>query len=244
MRSVLLPVVLVAVFPRLLLAQAIVSAPERRPFFVEVRSTYNEYLVRYTLGSNRAVIHSFPLTVGYYLTPRLAVQFSGAYGHKVNDWQFGTLTTPDGRYSGYGFENHKYTAIPVTIRYVLNKRQLQSRLQVDALLGLAWAYDSYYSFAQSTFTATPQGSSVPLGEQGYSDHGSQFFATAGLSLRWRFYRNFEAIGEFSWNYNLDGPSPEEIILITGSRYGFTPNDSFGLRYRFNLRKPTPKPAAE
>lgn len=244
MKSCFVPALLLAANPQWLLAQSSTHTTNLRPFFVEVRSSYNEYVIRYTLAGNRAVISSLPLTVGYYLTPRLAIQLSGAYGHKVNDWQFGTLTIPDGVYSGYGFENHAYTAIPVTVRYVLNKRQLQSRLQVDALLGLAWAHDSFHSFAQSTFTATPHGSIIPLGEQSYSDHGSQFFATVGLSLRWRFYRKFEAIADYSWNRNLDGPSPEETLAITGSRYGLTPNNSFGLRYRFNLRKPAPTPAAE
>ena len=128
------------------------------------------------------------------------------------------------------------------MRYALYKRQ--SRLRVDAILGIAWAYDSFSIFSQGFFISQASAARIPLKERSSSDHGSQFFGTAGASLRWVFNRHFELVGDLTWNRNLKEVPDYTHLQVTGNKFGLTSNTSFGLRYRFNLRKPAPQPAAQ
>ena len=231
--------IFLAGLPRLLFAQTAITDP--RPFFVELRSNANLYEIHYLTSFGVRDINSFPITAGYYFIPRLAVQLSGAYGHSSDNAVTGTRTTPDGVYTSAISSNSEHAAASALIRYALYKRQ--SRLRVDALVGLAWAYDSFTYNTQGFFTSAPNATAITLGEKHSHDKGSQFFATAGVGLRWVFNRHFELIGDLSFNRNLDNASEYIHQQATGNQFGLTSNRSLGLRYRFNLRKPAPKPAS-
>lgn len=239
MKACFFPTALLAVMPRLLLAQSAAPEADRRPFYVELRGSHNNGEIRYQNGNGVIDINPldksfFPFTVGYYFTPRFAVQLGGSYVHTTFNFSGSTMQNPNGFYESGGNEAHKRGSVSTLLRYAVLPKK--NRLQVDALLGLMWARDAYVSYSYSTFNG------VITGEQTRRDNGAQLIGTAGVGFRWVFSRHFELLYDHAWNRNLDGAPPYIRQQITGNPNGLTTNRSFALRYRFNWGKPATQPA--
>ena len=237
MKVYFLSAALLAIVPRLLLAQ---STSDRRPFYVELRGSHNNCEIRYQNGNGVIDINPldkslFPFTVGYYFTPRFAVQLGGSYVHITYNSPGGIRQDPAGT-SILGATDYTHTrgSVSTLLRYAVLPQK--NRLQVDALLELMWARDAYISYSYSTFNG------AITSEQTRRDNGAQFIATAGVGFRWVFSRHFELMYDHAWNRNLDGAPPYLRQQIIGNSNGLTNNRSIALRYRFNWGKPAPQPA--
>lgn len=156
--------------------------------------------------------HGFPVplqaTVGYQLSPRWAVQASGAYSGRSNSYAGfeGSSTTPASYVGSY---RERLFTTSVLGRYTLT-RQPTHRLQVDVLAGLAWAhlhYTSSYSRIDSLGAITSSGGDYTT---------NRLLLNAGLGARYRITPRLEATYNVLLNvplsgYHAGGPQPSMAL---------------------------------
>lgn len=169
------------------------------------------------------------LTLGYQLTPRLAVQLSGAASSSTSNYSgiTGYYTSPTGT-TGYktfiynGSSTARNTTVTLLVRYTLT-RQLAHRFQVDALGGLTLELQHYTeSNTRAEFDSTNTQTAVVRNAADYRHR--DLLLTAGLSPRFRFSRHLEAVLDVALSRN-----------ATGTGRGLTGATALGLRYRFGAQ---------
>lgn len=211
-------------------------------YYFGLQSASNWYELHYKAGPyavppTRIKVSPWLVSAGYFIQPRLAIQLGFTYNSYAHHSAGGTGIDLQGRrilYDAFTEEN-KQVAVPLTLRYSLSKRK--PRLRADALLGIVWAYNSFVQESHDEVDGqiTRQSSR--------SDHAGNFYASAGLGIRWVFNRHFEALGDFTLNRNLKALPSELHQQVTGNTLGLTRSLNLGLRYRFNLYKPAAAPAS-
>jgi hypothetical protein len=178
------------------------------------------------------VISPWLLTAGYYLTPRLAVQVSFTHSRTTYDSPGGIQELPNGQLALYNIyhEEDAQTAIPIVLRWALSKPG--TRLQADAILGITWGHHFYKA------TTYDQLNGKITREYAYGNQGSLGYLTAGIGGRYGISQHFEATGDITWNRTMNDESSAVHRQVSGNSLGLTRSMSIGVRYRFNLRKPT------
>lgn len=160
---------------------------------------------------------NFPLplqaTVGYQLSPRWAVQLSGAYSGRSYDYsqtyyEVGPNNT-NVPYSYAGAYRQRLYTTSALARYTLT-RQAAHRLQVEVLAGLAWVHTTYRDNYAYTDTAGVTTTSNGV----YSTN--HLLLNAGLGARYRLTPRLEAtynflIGVPLAGYNAGGPHPSMAL---------------------------------
>ncbi len=211
-------------------------------YYVGLQSATNWYELYYKAGPfttppTSIKVSPWLLSAGYFILPRLAVQLGFAYRTRSDSYPGATGTDLQGhRILDDAFTDaDKQVAVPLMLRYSLSRRK--PHLRADALLGVVWAHHSFVQDSHDEVDGqiTRQSSS--------SDRAGNFYASAGLGVRWVFNRHFEALGDFTLNRNLKDVPNYVHQQVTGNTLGLTHSVNLGLRYRFNLHKPAPIAAA-
>ncbi|GAA4053688.1 hypothetical protein GCM10022409_45830 [Hymenobacter glaciei] len=164
------------------------------------------------------------LTVGYQLSPRLAVQVGVAYsGHSYTYNNSNQQSSPSYvPYSIEGKNTQRLTSVTVLARYGLTQ-QAAHRLQFDALGGFGLEHSSYRGRGTQTdgFSGTLQTSTYD-----YTTVRNTLLLTAGLGASYRLSPCFELTSDFTVNRALNNIDP----VYTGP--ALTGAAAVGLRYRF------------
>ena len=177
-------------------------------------------------GIYRSTRLPFQVSVGYQVRPRLAVQLGVAYSSSSADYSnvgryYPAAGPAGGVYVGYSSQStDRSTSLALLARYTLT-RHLGQRVQVDALGGVT-VQASRYTLA-NTYSDSSQ---VPV-RQRYEGRGTDWgvLLTAGPSVRCRLSSHFDALLDFTLNYDLNRGNSPESSLLTGAT-------ALGLRYRF------------
>ena len=215
------------------------TTPDPRRFYVGLQLAQGEYELHYDNILTPTVAQVAPkFAIGFYLTNRLAIQTGYARQSSKVDGVGGVERLPSGQVRTGFFKNSTSDyVVPVTLRYALSKRR--PRLRADFLLGLAYVHSSFVSDSHTEI----DGVTVAGSEKASNGQGGQLCASLGLGGRWVFNRHFEALADLMVNRNLQEVPASTHQQATGNKLGLTRSISLGLRYRFNLRKPTAAPAS-
>lgn len=157
---------------------------------------------------------------GHQLSPRTAIQLSVGAGHQLY-YNEVTHQTPTGQTvrDSYFHDDHWLKAVPVLLRFT-GTRRLYRRLQFDALAGITLLHASYYQ----TFDGYDNQQNSVVHEE-HSERVTNVALTGGLSVRYRFGRHLEVVGDAALNRTLSSnpsASAKATYLV-------------GLRYRFRYR---------
>jgi hypothetical protein len=206
-----------------------------KAYYVGVQAGSSRYEMFYrnpTVTPTVFVISPWQLTAGYCLTPRLAVQLSFTHSRTTYDSPGAILVLPNGQLALFNIyhEEDAQTALPIVLRWALSKPV--ARLQADAILGLTWAHHFYQA------TSYDQLDGKITREYAYGNQGSLGYLTAGIGGRYAISQHFEATGDIAWNRTMNDESSSIHRQVSGNSLGLTRSMSIGVRYRFNLRKPT------
>lgn len=169
------------------------------------------------LGRQQGLPYTFPvqLTLGYQISPRLAVQTGVVYTSTAGQNQ-GTVAQPNGTPGSYAstYRNRDWS-VAVLGRYTLTPRPA-ARLHVDGLGGFTL---ERHLFAGTGFYPD---ASQPTGTTTYdlNSHDNIYLLTLGVSVRYRMCNHLEAVAEQTANTNINA-----VHAITGS-------SALGLRYCF------------
>ena len=214
---------LVALLPAVGHAQA--PAPPVPRYYVGLAAYSSAYQ---SLGGGvyRTTRLPFQVSVGYQVRPRLAVQLGVAYSSSSYDNSGSGRYFPSpgpvgGVYQDYSFRGADRSAsLALLARYTLT-RHLGQRVQVDALGGVTVEASRY-----TLTNAYSDSSQVPVTHR-YEGRGTDWgvLLTAGPSVRCRLSPHFDALLDFTLNYDLNRGNSPGSSLLTGAT-------ALGMRYRF------------
>jgi len=169
------------------------------------------------LGQHGGLPSTFPVqvTLGYQVTPRLAVQTGVVYTSTAGQHQ-GTVFQTNGTPSSYSstYRNRDWS-VSMLGRYTLT-RTPAARLQVDGLGGFTLERHLFAGNGSYPDANQPSGTAT----YGLNSHDNIYLFTLGVSVRYRFCDHLEAVAEQTANTNINA-----VHAVTGS-------SALGLRYCF------------
>ena len=221
LRSCLLPALLSVAFSHSLSAQTVPSGPAYPRYFVGTSCMLGNYEAIYPrIRSYDEGVLSPCLTLGYQLAPRVAVQLSlERSSDQLSIDSF--LPLPNGqstRFQHYQ-ENHQHFAVPLLLR-LTGTRQLNHRLQFDALAGFTIIHSSYSRVFEGF---NEQQQSISYSE--LAERTTNVALSIGGGIRYRFDRHLEAVGDANLNRTISSASTSGFVNVYTT----------GLRYRFGYR---------
>lgn len=209
------------------------KAPGR--FYAGVGINSSNYIVEYKFGLPADYeAGRWQTTLGYYITPRFALQVSYSGGKSSYSGIAEGVTLTGERMQQITNSASSFYAVPILVRYTLTKRP-EKRLQFDVLAGLTFARGNYTESYSETL-----GEKTTLETSAQYDLQHSYF-TAGVAARYVFSRHWELEVTYTLSRNTKR-MPDFYNEMTGSPYGLTSGYGLNLRYRFGIG--TPKPAAE
>ena len=222
-------------------AQIGASAQKPLPYFVGFHyqeSRYEVYFPFPTIPTD-ATPGLWEITAGGSISPRITVQMGFSYVHDVFvlDPSYTGMTLSGSYLSGKDRDEIRVYCIPAMARYLFFS-SIHARLQMDVIMGFSFLkYDAYSDREGRTNNVVTFSSQ----EEYHPDLQSYF--TAGLGLRYRLGRHFEMVLDWTYNRNFHDSDEYTHLNTIGNKWGLGNARSLGLRYRFNLKKPTAAPYA-
>jgi hypothetical protein len=160
-------------------------------------------------------------TLGYQLTPRLALQIGLAYskgGSNYSDtYNYNNIDGIPVTYTTTNALSRRAISSSLLARYTLT-RQPSHRFQVDAMGGLSFDHSFYRNSGTNTYTT--QGI-TDVSPYEYSGAYNNLLVNLGPSFRYRFGEHFEVVYDILFNTSL-----------TSGYHSLNMSMALGLRYRF------------
>lgn len=205
--------------PQLSFAQA---GPASARFYVGVGANFLTDMP-FTSGEGPNLLGP-SLTAGMQLTPRLALQISGAY-----QWKHKSYTYPFYPYGSGAVASdvtvdfrYKYVSVPVLLRYTFTEPA--ERLQFDGLAGLTLLHSRYKSDVSSPLLGT----GYPSYPSDFSSSSTNITLSLGPAVRYRVAPNVELTANGLAN-----------VVLTEDYYRFSDrlflNLLVGVHYTFGAR---------
>lgn len=200
-------------------------------FYVDAQIASHYYVFKYSAVEPKGiVITPWCVNVGYYLTPRIAVQMGLLHNHE-NSVSINTYYPTSGPTTDFYREDDRWnTSIPVLLRFTL-VRNLSRRFKVDVIAGGAFGY----SKVKTKDYQIQAGQTSNYKKFDYQQ--ANIFGSVGLSGRYIFSKHWEIVVDYTRTRNLADISTFNYLLATGQESPWFGGYAFGVRYRFNLKKP-------
>jgi hypothetical protein len=160
-------------------------------------------------------------TLGYQLTPRLALQVGLAYSKEnykdSNNYTYSNIDGIPVTYSTVTAFSRRAISSSLLARYTLT-RQPSHRFQVDAVGGLSFDHSFYRNSGTDTYIIQGIAEVRPYE---YTGTYNSLLVNLGPSFRYRFSEHLEAVYDILFNTSL-----------TSGYHNLNASMALGLRYRF------------
>jgi hypothetical protein len=212
-------------------AQAESFTHPERPFSIGLNAYQGNYEVFFPQSPNATGAGPWQLVVDYAVSPRFSIQLAGNYSYNrfIQDPYYISFASLGQCLDGAKEERRWTCAVPLLARYsVLSSPR--HRLQADFIIGGTFLRTHFVSKSEERVNHEVVASYYS------EDKVIQAYITAGLGIRYSFWRHLEGVFDYSYSRNFRS-APEAVHLeVTGNKWGLTRAYSLGLRYRFNLKK--------
>lgn len=204
------------------LGQSVPALPTEKfaRFYGGVGGFVGKYRIPYANGTLLHYIAAPVLTVGYQITPRLAIQISGANYNDSHHYEGEAYDRVAQKVIGMAYSEYERgaTAVPVLFRYTLSKKSTH-RVQFDALAGISFLRTNYRDAL-----AVVDSIGTILSQSQQAESMNQNVLTLGLGVKIRLIRHLDFVGDVEANRTLSNKGylthHLQVSCLAGLRYRF------------------------